>query len=650
MNVPWAGVAVRARQRTPSFLLLWVLAAPWLFFPNRQPALTLLAALALLAGLLWLYRGGHLRPTPFDLLLFIYLGLSVVGLLVSPLPVASLRRVITLFVGVCGYYGLVSYLTEQGNGRAVAAAVRLLPVLGAGVAMAGLLTGRWPERFLLDLRFITGRLPHLGGSFTIHHNLLAGALALFLLPAIFSWRAMPGRAGRRLLAAAITLMALTLVLTQSRNGFLSLVVGLAGGLLWQRGRFRWLLALFLVLLVAPLVLGALPGIADEPLSGFLSRLDDGSKAGPAPEESWLARVEMWQAALHLMGDYPVIGAGLYQFEAVSRANEVYRTIRPDQALTHAHNLWLQVGAGMGWPGWLAAALLWLGALHALGQATEAAPARARWAGVALGAGLSGYLTFNSFDVYALEQVSGMLIWLLLALIAAFVRLYTPVPARKWELHLQVAPLLLLIGLLPWLPRNVGHLQLDRARLAGAGQIPPAAALAADDYRRLGLIYALQGQEEAALAAWRQDPEAVLFLQGQGLRAFIQEQETWEALEWYERSLALEPEAATVWYWQGVAYEKLGRPHTALASYRQACAYSLGVRLLGKSLTGMAWERQGRILVEQEAWQEARDAFAAAAAAVPDDLDYRQQLADVEQMLWEIRQEQMTTPSVAEEGD
>ena len=34
-------------------------------------------------GLLWLYRGGHLRPTPFDLLLFIYLGLSVVGLLVS---------------------------------------------------------------------------------------------------------------------------------------------------------------------------------------------------------------------------------------------------------------------------------------------------------------------------------------------------------------------------------------------------------------------------------------------------------------------------------------------------------------------------------------------------------------------------------------
>src|SRR5690606_33284848 len=121
----------------------------------------------------------------------------------------------TLFASASGYFSLVAYLAERGDERVMAAAVRLLFVLGAGVALGGLLTGRWPERYLLDLQFVTEQLPHLGGNFTIHHNLLAGALVLPPLPAVCSWRVMPPRVGRCLQAAAITLMRQNLPRTQS---------------------------------------------------------------------------------------------------------------------------------------------------------------------------------------------------------------------------------------------------------------------------------------------------------------------------------------------------------------------------------------------------------------------------------------------------
>lgn len=638
MNAQWFLAAAEVRERIPPFFLLWAGAAPWLLFPDRSPALALLFALALLSALLWLYRQGRLLPTAFDRPLLIYFGLSAVALLLSPLPADSLRRMTTLFLGLSGYYGLVSYLAHHGGGRAVTATVRMLPVLGAGVALAGLLAVRWPARFLLDVQFVTARLPHLCGDFTMHHNPLAGALVLLGLPGIFAWRRAPSRGGRQLLAVALGLVLLALALTQSRNALLSLIVGLAGGLLWQRGRFRWLVVLYAILLVVPLVLGLLPGTAHQSLYASLGWLDGSSKGGPATDQSWPARLEMWRAALHLLRDYPALGAGLFQFEAVSRANEVYPSIRPDLSFSHAHNLWLQSGAGLGWPGWLAAALLWLAVLYHLGRATEAASPHVRWAGSALGAALVGYLTFNTFDLLALEQRAGLLVWLLLALIAAFVHAYTPVPAGSLWRCLPLAPLALLLCLLPWLPRNLAHLQMDRVRLAdGPYSLPAAtalarAALAREDYRRLGLLHALQGQEEAALEVWQQDPQAVLFLEGQGLRAFFQQQDAEEALVWYARALALDPSAATVVYWQGQAYEQLGQDQAALASFRQAVVHGERDALFGRNVAGLAWERQGGLLVEQEAWEEARAAFAAAVALDPTVDYYRQQLGSVEKVL------------------
>ena len=51
---------------------------------------------------------------------------------------------------------------------------------------------------------------------------------------------------------AILLMLLALLLTQSRNGLLSLALGVVAGLLWRRARFRLLVVLVVLLLVSPL--------------------------------------------------------------------------------------------------------------------------------------------------------------------------------------------------------------------------------------------------------------------------------------------------------------------------------------------------------------------------------------------------------------
>jgi uncharacterized protein HemY len=74
---------------------------------------------------------------------------------------------------------------------------------------------------------------------------------------------------------------------------------------------------------------------------------------------------------------------------------------------------------------------------------------------------------------------------------------------------------------------------------------------------------------------------------------------------------------------------------ALADYRRVVALAREERVYGVSLAAVAWERQGRLLVDSEQWEQARDAFARAVALAPDAYDYRRQLADVERMLEQL---------------
>jgi tetratricopeptide (TPR) repeat protein len=495
--------------------------------------------------------------------------------------------------------------------------------------MGSLFALEWPSRHLFNLSFITTRLPHLSGAFSINHNQMAGVLVLLLPLAIAGWQSADVRWQRLVTGAACTVLLLTLLLTQSRNVWLALLIATAGILLWRHRRFWPLLLLICLLLLLPFVVAWLP--LSDTMWAVLYQLDAGSKAGSMVDQSWLGRVEMWKTALQMMRDYPLLGAGLYSFDAVSRANYIYQAVRPTFPISHAHNLFLQTGAGLGWAGWLAAVLLWLSLLFGLWRASRDAPVRFRPLGQAMGFSLLACLSFNTFDVLALEQRAGLLLWMLLGLASTYIGLWGIQPSRQQRL-LQFAPLALLLLLLPTLPRNLAHLRLDHVRLGGddpqlldAGQMGGVC--------RQGVVYYLQGHPDLAQSQWVRDINAPTFLLNQGQQAYLNGQPR-EALGWYEQALALEP-AATTYYWRGAAHGALGQNQMALADYRRVVALAREERVYGVSLAAVAWERQGRLLVDSEQWEQARDAFARAVALAPDAYDYRRQLADVERMLEQL---------------
>lgn len=605
-------------------LLAALAGSPLLLFPDRIPLATAIALLALLILLLLTCRP-WLPATPLNVPLTLYLAFSALAFLVSPLPADSLRRLTTLFLGVVIFFLLFRWL--QNRPSRLYPTAQALAFLATLIALGSLFALEWPARYLLDLTFLTSRLPHLTGPVTIHHNQMAGILLLLLPLAAVAYQQAPTPGRRLLSAASLAAILLAFTLTQSRNGWLALLVAGAGALLWRRRRSTLLMALLLLLFVLPFVFAYLP--ASSPVIPALDQVDASTKLGAPIERSWVSRLEMWTAAVKSMVDYPLLGAGLYTFDPVSRANYVYEAVHPSFPISHAHNLFLHTGAGLGWPGWLAAVLLWLSLIYGLWRSTGRAPAPLQPIGLTLGAAFLAYLSFNTWDILALEQRAGLLIWPLIALATAYGDAGPALPGRRWRL-LQAAPLALFLLLLPTLPRNLAHLRLDHARLAGA----PGHRLAPQhmgDPRRQGLVHYLQGDDATARRYWARDPQAVPFLINQGQQAYMEGQTT-AAVSWYDQALALDPSAAIAHYWRGLAHETLGKIDFALADYSRAVTLTAGEQLRATPLKAVAWDRQGRLLAQKGDWRAAAEAFARASALAPQVDDYRQRLHDVRQLL------------------
>jgi O-antigen ligase len=612
-----------------------------MLFPAQEPALALASILALIGTRLiaWRRLGRLLPATPLDPWIALYLFFTGLAFLLSPLPTLGLSKLTVSVAGVAGYYLVAERLEERP--AAIRALVVALAVAAGMLALTGLFTLEWPSRQVIEMEWLTSRLPHLSGPLEVNGNEMAGTL-LLLAPFPLAWLARPGRPRLRPLPIAVLLLvALVFLLTQSRGAVLGLMGAALAWLVWGRLRLRWLalLAALLVLLFAFL---ARPGVQE---SGWparlLQELDAGSKTGDAI--SWLGRLEIWRAAGQMLLDYPVVGAGLYTFDPVSRANYVYEVVSPGLPLTHAHNLWLEMGATAGWPGMLAFAGLWATAVAWLWRA-GGRPATARLPAV-FGASLSGYLTFSLFDVLSFGQRPGFLIWLVLAGAVALGR-PGPQAARSPGRVTRPAalgraapllPLLLLavLALSPAMQANLAHLRLDRSRLTGS---PPAAELDPSEYtgdpRRQGLVAYHQGDSAAAVEYWRADPGAAEFLMGQGSYAASLGQAgqtpapaaSAEALEWYDLALSLRPGAARIHYYRGLAHELAGRNDMALSDYRIAERNALEDGLPPELRARIAFD-MGRLLAAAGEWPLAAAAYRQAILLVPDVSWYHQALGD-----------------------
>lgn len=612
-------------------LIVWVVLWPLLLVYDNAPAAAVLSVSSfILVVILIIKREGKTRPSLISGFLLIYLLLSLVAYFLSPIPDQSLRRLTALFAGAAGYgLALIWLKSNYDNSRLLASGLALV---GGASSVLALFVVEWPLRFFVDVRSITDKLPHIGDEFFLNNNSVAGVLLLLLPMALVLFHHEKNRKRYVYLVSALSMLAV-LLLMQSRNAFLGAIFAILASIFWGRIRFRFVFVILALLVILPLIAVGLSESTQIPGAEIVSTIDFSSKGGPSLDESWLGRLEMWSAAIKTMSDYPVIGAGLYAFAPVSRANYVYQDVYPHIDISHAHNLFLQTGASLGLVGWIVIVGLWITVLYALWQTSDTSLKADRWLPRALAAGAAGYIVFNSFDVLALEQRIGLFVWLFLALVSAVADASGFTGGRyRW---LLLAPLALFAILLttPGFPVNLARLQLDRSRI-GRSTLPPSDGFdvqLGEDFRRLGIVQFMRGNKQEALRIWRHDPEAGLFLFNQAQQKHFVSQSLQEAIEWYTLSLAIDNESGASYFWRGEAFMELGENDRALVDFRSAAIHGLGEIYYGVPIDAMAWARQGHLHLDNDDLPMAIEAMKRAVLLAPDFGDYRQQLVDMQNL-------------------
>jgi putative inorganic carbon (hco3(-)) transporter len=166
-------------------------------------------------------------------------------------------------------------------------------------------------------------------------TLLPLALAIALFRDVDAWI-------RRGAMVSIVVLAVVILMTQSRGGFLGLA--LMGLLVWQTQR-RKLRALLGVLVVGTAAALIAPAGVWERVSG----LSEGSEADSSSRQRW----EIWQIAREISAENRLYGVGL---GAYSRAHGWHAYMNPHFELARgsrdAHSTYMSVLAETGWPGLL----------------------------------------------------------------------------------------------------------------------------------------------------------------------------------------------------------------------------------------------------------------------------------------------------------
>lgn len=386
---------------------LWVV----LFFPafvtlDGRYLLVGLGAIASLWLVTGLTSGVWLRRTPLDGPWLIWLAMLGVAVLVTKAPDLTRAALATFSAQAVAFWAVVAWLSSTRRAWWVAAG------LVAAAVLLSLLAPFWVD-------FSSGQLVGLVRSAagvgqrltlpvdeTVNANLLAGIL-VSLWPVALAMALAGGgeRQGLRRLAAAIAslIIGVALLLTQSRGAWIA-----AAGSVFFLAALRWRRVWW----VLP---GALIGLALLYGAGYLQdlvalALQSGALAG-SPE-----RLEVWSRALYAIQDFPVTGIGLGAYGRVIPLLYPYFIISADAALSHAHNLWLQVALDLGLLGLVAFVAMilgtaWLarGALRLLALAQQTRPA---WLLRGCMAGLGAVLIHGLLDATVWNTRPAFLTWAL----------------------------------------------------------------------------------------------------------------------------------------------------------------------------------------------------------------------------------------------
>lgn len=416
-------------------LLFVALLAPLLLFPGRTYGLAM-AGVPLLWGLRRLDQGHFVRRTPLDWSIFLLLLMVAVSAAISLDPALSLPKVTGVVLGVAAYYGLAARLEGP---REIWLAAAFVVAVGCGVATISLLGTNWfqkipvlgplAERLPVAIRGLPGSPPD-----GFHPNQVAGALIWMLpllLALLWTYRSGPlpllppawhGPA-RTLFLLALLLIGGTMLLTQSRSGYIGLLCGVAALVVLPRRRLLLgaLAALAAAALAAPLV--------GPPLLAAYSSVDALQSTQALSVDTLQGRLELWSRAVTAIGDFPLTGVGIGLFREVQPALYPLLNLEPEFDIGHAHNHLLNAALDLGLPGLVAYLALWLGAAAMARRALRGAPDRGMDAlALGLSAGLVAVFAYSMTDMIALGAKPGLLMWLVFGLLFCLYRLSLGPPA------------------------------------------------------------------------------------------------------------------------------------------------------------------------------------------------------------------------------
>ncbi len=436
-----------AVRRTAAFFDRWdwlwlMLAAPLLLFPSatRTPAL-------LIVPIVWLIALVAGRPlvtrTPFNLSVLLLLAMVLVSEWATYDLAQSLPKIAGLVLGV----GILFAMARAGQTRrGWWLGVGLVFAVTLGMCALALLGGQWSAKLALFAPIIArlpARLAILPGTengFSV--NELAGALVwtlpLWINLAVWAWlKRMRWQSGLLLIGAG--LVGATLVLTQSRGGYLGFGFGELVVLLiaLPRRARRVLIGALAVLLVV----GA--GIAVTQPDWLASIVLGGNGAAAtdavAVIESANGRIEVWSRAIYGIQDFPFTGMGLNTFRRVVTVLYPFFLIAPDVDIAHAHNEFLQAALDLGIPGLIAFLALYVAAfamLMRIGRNAAQTQDGLWQRAVALGlaGGLLAHIGYGMTDAVTLGAKPGLIFWLMLGLIAALYAQQCATGHRNHESH------------------------------------------------------------------------------------------------------------------------------------------------------------------------------------------------------------------------
>lgn len=395
------------------FFLAILFLTPVLLFPSFLPRWTLVVALGLLALtalLRCLATKRLIGHTPADWpLLFLFLLLSV-GLWASADRSVTLVRTYALVANLALFWAVASLVQT-----------RWLRWTGWALLAAGFVLAAF---FLLGTQFVAAKLPFIhrdiygllpGGLRPFWNpegfnaNLTGGLLGLFLMPAVILTLAGEGWLQRGLGLVVSSLLAVMVLLAQSRGALIGVAVALPVVTILLNRRWGWF---WLILLIGGGVFAYTQGVH----LSLQSTIDASETQGL---NTLTDRVEIWSRALYLVQDFSFTGVGMGMFEPTVKLLYPTFQIGPDVVFKHTHNIYLQAAAEMGIPGLISYLALYLIMGFLLVQrALDRGAGLYRVVALGLLGALIVYLVHGFFEVITYATRSAVVVWGLFGLMVA----------------------------------------------------------------------------------------------------------------------------------------------------------------------------------------------------------------------------------------